>query len=305
MLTPQPGLEDGDMENYGVPPRGFEKVDFVRVTWVDGGFAGCGASNAEVFGIDRGNDDPGTETDESLFASIKSTKVNEDVFEADFYDEGDFGGNPPTFYEGDELVGKTTGCIDTPDEPGWYQVSSTIASKDGNFEARSHYFYICDCSNEQEAREQLGPPPSEDTPTPTATAESTPTATETAESTPTPEPTPTRTPPEDGTPFPSPTPTATPTATAESTASSGSATAAETATSVGADEDRSGGPDGASDGGDAGGSAAAAGTPSPTPPEDWAAVVQQSPTAAEGPGFGAIAGLAGVLASALLLRRRD
>jgi len=299
MLTPQPGLEDGDMENYGVPPRGFEKVDFVRVTWVDGGFAGCGASNAEVFGIDRGNDDPGTETDESLFASIKSTKVNEDVFEADFYDEGDFGGNPPTFYEGDELVGKTTGCIDTPDEPGWYQVSSTIASKDGNFEARSHYFYICDCSDEQEAREQLGPPPSEDTPTPTATA------TATAEPTPTPEPTPTRTPPEDGTPFPSPTPTATPTATAESTASSGSATAAETATSVGADEDRSGGPDGASDGGDAGGSAAAAGTPSPTPPEDWAAVVQQSPTAAEGPGFGVIAGLAGVLASALLLRRRD
>lgn len=118
MLTPEPGLDDGDMENVGVPNRGFEKIDFVRVTWVDGGFTGCGAGNAEVFGIDRGNDDPGTETDESLFPRIESTSVTADAFRADFYDEGDFGGSPPTFREGDELVGKTTDCIDTPDQPG-------------------------------------------------------------------------------------------------------------------------------------------------------------------------------------------
>jgi PGF-CTERM protein len=291
MLTPEPGLDDGDMENFGVPPRGFEQVDFVRVTWVDGGFSGCGAGNAEVFGLDRDNDDPGTETDESLFPDIKSTSVTEDRFRADFYDESDFGGSPPTFREGDELVGKTTGCIDTPDRPGWYRIRSTIASADGNFEARSHYFYICDCANEREAREQLGPPPSESTPTPTPTASPTPTATPTA----TPEPTPTRTPPAEGTPFPTPTPTATPTATPEPTATP-SATVASDGTASG-----DGGGDGSDD---AAGATTPTDSPTPTPPGNWSAVVEQSPTAGDGPGFGVPAALLGLLASGLLARRR-
>jgi hypothetical protein len=300
MLTPQPGLENGDMENYGVPPRGFQRVDYVSVTWVDGGFAGCGASNAEVFGIDRGNDDPGTEVDQSLFASIKSTKVNEDEFKADFYDEGDFGGSPPTFNEGDQLVGKTTSCIDTPGAPGWYQVRSTIASKNGNFRAKSHYFWVCDCATEQAAREKLGPPPSESTPTPTASP--TPTATPT----PTPEPTPTRTQPAEGTPFPSPTLTATstptpdptPTPTPTSTAAN-AATAAGTGASNGGNGGESGADSSAGDGGDG----AAAATPTPTDPGNWSAVVERSPTASSGPGFGAAAAAAGVLAAGMLARR--
>jgi hypothetical protein len=298
MLTPQPGLDDGDMENYGVPPRGFRTVDYVSVTWVDGGFAGCGASNAEVFGIDRGNDDPGTEVDQSLFSSIKSTRVNEDEFEADFYDEGDFGGSPPTFNEGDQLVGKTTSCIDTPGAPGWYQVRSTIASKNGNFEGKSHYFWVCDCANEQAAREQLGPPPSESTPTPTASP--TPTATVT----PTPEPSPTRTPPAEGTSFPSPTPTPTPTPTPEPMPTP-TAAAADAATEAGTGTPGGGGAGGAgagSSGGDAGDGAAAA-TPTPTDPGNWSAVVERSPTASSGPGFGATAAAAGVLATGMLARR--
>jgi PGF-CTERM protein len=290
MLTPQPGLENGDMENYGVPPRGFRKVDYVSVTWVDGGFAGCGASNAEVFGIDRGNDDPGTQVDQSLFASIKSTKVNEDEFRADFYDEGDFGGSPPTFNEGDQLVGKTTDCIDTADTPGWYQVTSTIASNNGDFRAKSHYFYVCDCASEQAAREQLGPPPSEPTPTATATPTATPS--------PTPEPTPTRTPPEGGTPFPSPTPTATPTPTAESTPTATRTTATAAATATPVEEGARGGSSGGSEA-----QSLATDTPSPTQPANWSAIVERSPTASSGPGFGAIAAVAGVLAAGLLTRR--
>jgi len=298
MLTPQPGLEDGDMENYGVPPRGFRTVDYVSVTWIDGGFAGCGASNAEVFGIDRGNDDPGTEVDQSLFASIKSTKVNEDEFKADFYDEGDFGGSPPTFNEGDQLVGKTTSCIDTPRAPGWYQVRSTIASKNGNFEARSHYFYVCDCANEQEARQQLGPPPSE--PTPTSTTSPTPTATPT----PTPEPTPTRTPPAEGTPFPSPTPTATTTPTPEPTpTSTAAATDAATAAGAGASSGGGGGESGAGSSAGDGESGGVAATPTATNPGDWSAIVERSPTASSGPGFGAVAAVAGILAAGRLARR--
>ncbi len=298
MLTPQPGLEDGDMENYGVPPRGFRKVDYVRVTWLDGGFSGCGASNAEVFGIDRGNDDPGTEVDQSLFSSIKSTKVNEDEFEADFYDEGDFGGSPPTFNEGDQLVGKTTNCIDTADAPGWYQVTSTIASKNGDFRAKSHYFYVCDCASEQAAREQLGPPPSEPTPTATATPTATPT--------PTPEPTPTRTPPEGGTPFPSPTPTATPSPTPDPTSTRAAATDAATAAATtapgaggsGGGSSEASGADSSADGSENGGAAV-----TPTDPGNWSAIVERSPTASSGPGFGAVAAIAGVLGAGVLARR--
>jgi hypothetical protein len=293
MLTPQPGLEDGDMENFGVPPRGFETVDFVRVTWKDGGFAGCGAGNAEVFGIDRGNDDPGTEVDRSLFSSIKSTKVTEDVFRAEFYDQGDFGGSPPTFSEGDELVGKTTDCIDTPDEPGWYQVQSTIASKDGNFEARSHHFYVCDCANEQAAREQLGPPPSEPTPTPTASP------TPPSEPTPTPEPTPTRTPPTEGTPFPSSTPTATPASSPEPIATT-SATTSGTAVA----DDAQGANAGRDGSGSGGGVTTPTDSPTPTQPGNWSAVVEQSPTVAEGPGLGIGAATMGLLLTGLLVRRR-
>jgi PGF-CTERM protein len=291
--SPQPGLDDAEMKSFGIPNRNIPQVDFLRATWKEGGFTGCGPGNAEAFGIDRGNDDPGTEIDESLTASVKATTINEDVFKADFYDEGDFGGSPPTFNEGDEFVNYVTGCIDTPDEPGWYQLTSTIAGTDDQAKVKSHYFYICDCASEQEAREQLGPPPSEPTPTPTATPTPTPTATPT----PTPEPTPTRTPPDDGTPFPSPTPTATatpsptPGATPESTPTP--APTATVAADEGSDADEN--------------EAASVATPSPTATEggNWSDVVRRSPTAAEGPGFGAGMAVAATLVAGLLARRRE
>ena len=287
----QPGLDDGEMKSFGVPNRGFERMDYVKATWEEGGFAGCGASNGEAFGVDRGNDDPGTETDESLAPKVKSSTVTEDVFKADFYDEGDFGGSPPTLNEGDQFVNYVVDCIDTPDEPGWYRIRSTIASADGNFEARSHYFYICDCANEREARQQLGPPPSESTPTPTPTASPTPTATPTA----TPEPTPTRTPPAEGTPFPTPTPTATPTATPEPTATP-SATATATAAAGSGDSESE------AEAGSTG--SAATESPTPTQPGNWSAVVEQSPTAAEGPGFGVAGAVVALLVGTMLVARR-
>jgi hypothetical protein len=293
----QPGLDDGELKSFGVPNRGFEKIDFIRATWKEGGFAGCGASNTEAFGIDRGNDDPGTEIDESLASKVKSTTVNEDVFKANFYDEGDFGGSPPTLNEGDQFVNHVTGCIDTPDEPGWYQFQSTTATKSEAATITSHYFYVCDCADEQEARQQLGPPPSESTPTPTATLTPTPTATPTATPTPTPEPTPTRTPPDDGTPFPSPTPTATPTPTPEPTPTP-TATASATATAA-ADDDGAAADSGASEADDV-----ETESPTPTTAGNWSDIVQQSPTAAEGPGFSGATTVLALLAGALLIGRR-
>jgi hypothetical protein len=293
--SPQPGLDDGEMKSFGIPNRDIPQVDFLRATWKEGGFTGCGPSNGEAFGIDRGNDDPGTEIDESLTKNVKATTINEDVFKADFYDEGDFGGSPPKFNEGDEFVNYVTGCIDTPEEPGWYQLTSTIAGTEDQVTVNSHYFYICDCASEQEAREQLGPPPSEPTPTPTPTATSTPTATPT----PTPEPTPTRTPPDDGTPFPSPTPTATPSPTPEPTPTpTATTTATATAAAGGSDDGESA---------SAGSESAATATPTPTTAGNWSDVVRRSPTAADGPGFGALGALLGALLAGGLLavRRRD
>jgi PGF-CTERM protein len=289
----QPGLDDGEMKSFGVPNRSFEKMDYIKATWEEGGFAGCGASNGEAFGVDRGNDDPGTETDESLAPKVKSSTVTEDVFKADFYDEGDFGGSPPTLNEGDQFVNYVVDCIDTPDEPGWYQFSSTTAGQDGESSITSHYFYICDCANEREARQQLGPPPSASTPTPTPTptASPTPTATPTA----TPEPTPTRTPPAEGTPFPTPTPTATPTATPEPTPTP-SATATATAAAGSGDSESE------AEAGSTG--SAATESPTPTQPGNWSAVVEQSPTAAEGPGFGVAGAVVALLVGTMLVARR-
>lgn len=57
-------------------------------------------------------------------------------------------------------------CYDNPDEPGWYQIGSSVGgwTADDKYLQRnttSHYLAVCDCENQQEAREQLGPPPSE------------------------------------------------------------------------------------------------------------------------------------------------
>jgi PGF-CTERM protein len=288
-----PGITDATYEQYGHAPKTVT-MDYIRATWKEGGFENCGPTNNEVFGIDRGDDDPGTQTDKDLTSHVKSTKVTEDVFEADFYDEDDFGGAPPTIEKGDQFVSLTTNCFRNPSEPGWYQYQSTTGVEGGGKQqTTSHYFYICECSNEQEAREKLGPPPSEPTPTPTPTPTDSPTPT--ASPTPTPEPTPTRTPPQDGTPFPSPTPTVTSTPTPTPTATptdSPTPTAAATATA-----------------GDGDGEEAAARTqtasPTPTQVGNWSDVVEQSPTAGSGPGFGPAAALLAIVLGALLGLRRD
>lgn len=115
------------------------------------------------------------------------------------------------------LVGETLrlslgSCVNNPGSADWYQGSLTVEGEafDGDqvsLDANSHYFYICDCENEQEARDQLGAPPSEQTPTPEDTPTPSPTPT------PTEEPTLTPTEPEDDEPTPTPTDEPTPTPT--------------------------------------------------------------------------------------------
>jgi hypothetical protein len=126
-LDRQPGLADASYEQHSVSPEDVAYLDFIRAEWQDGGFLGCSASNSEVLGIDRGDDDPGTTVDESLTQYVKSTTINEDVFEVDFYDEGDELGTSTNLNEGDEFVSFTKDCFDNPSEHGWYRIRASLA----------------------------------------------------------------------------------------------------------------------------------------------------------------------------------
>lgn len=301
----QPGLTDATYEQHATSPIAIEYLDYIGASWKEGGFTGCGAANSEVFGIDRGNDDPGTKTDHDLTQHVEETTVTEDRFVANFYEKSDAVGSSTHLNRGDEFVGLTKNCFDNPEQPGWYQIHSSIGGTAPNgtyVEATdvSHYFAICDCSSEEEARRTLGPPPSESTPTSTATTQSTAT----------------RTPPADGTPGPSSTSTA---PRSSGTSTSAGATAADgkqgggSANGSGGDGDTGAG--GAGDGESAGDDASAGGAGRPgsssgsagttgSPPSDWDSYVRQTPTVAAGPGFGAPLSLVALLVAALLVLRR-
>lgn len=283
----QPGLTDASYEQHATAPYDFDYLDYIGATWKEGGFTNCGPTNSDTFGIDRNGDAPGTKTDEGLQQYVEDTDIGEDKFVANFYEKDDAIGTSTNLDAGDEFVAVTNNCFDNPDEPGWYQIQSSIGgtAPNGSYvEATdvSHYFYVCDCSSEREAREKLGPPPSEPTPTATPTA--------------TPEPTPTRTPPSEGTPFPSPTPTPTP---AEITSTSAAGPSADAGEATPA----------ASTGDAATATAVEAadpvepGTSTPTP-KDWDSYARETPTVGAGPGFGIGAALAGLAGAALVAARR-
>lgn len=284
----QPGIGDADYKQFAISPIRIEYLDYIAATWYDGGFTGCGPANSEVFGIDRDDDESGTEVDEGLKKYVESSETGPDHFKADFYEKDSAVGDSTYIAEGDQFVSLTRDCFDNPDDPGWYQIQSTLAGTkpDGEHVVKrttSHYFAVCNCDSREEAERKLGPPPSR-TPTPTATP------------TPTPAPTPTRTPPESGTPFPSPTPTdsPTPTATQEPTPTP---TTAPTAGDEG--DDGGDGRDGAPDGSDG---ATATGTPLPT---DWDEYIRETPTAGAGPGFASATAVLALAAVALLAARQS
>ena len=276
----------------------FETLEQTTAIYEEGSWARCGPGDAEVFGIDRGNTHDGYETDEGLQENTKRFSAGEDRFETEFYGEDDFG--PSTHLNDGDAMVSVAECIDNPDEPGWYQISgsSTGVTEDGErvtVGGESHYFWICDCEDEEEAREELGPPPSEPEPTATQTpeategdaggdgAEATATATEETDDA-EPETDADDTPDSGGD---SETPTATEGDSAESEAT---ADATATPTTPEATE------------GDAGGDGADA-TEAPAPDREWGEVVLETPSPGDGPGFGGPLALAALAAVGLFLRR--
>jgi len=78
----------------------------------------------------------------------------------------DFGKGGIAIRGANEIVAAQSSPYRMPEEPGWYQIDGFLNGTgfDGihfSVELSSHYFYIRECSSEDEAREELGPPPSE------------------------------------------------------------------------------------------------------------------------------------------------
>lgn len=250
----------------------FETLLQLRSVFEEGSWEGCGPTSSEVFGIDRGGDDGGYEVDESLEDNVKRFSAGEDVFEAAFYDEDDFG--PSTHLGSDDRVVSIIECVDNPEEPGWYRIdvaAVTGRTTDGEvrtLEDASHYFWICDCADEREARERLGPPPSEPDPTPTPSSDGTGDETS-SEGDPEASATPSPAPPDDDT--------------TGGDGADADATTATTAPAVTSTE--------------------AATTAASTATEEWAAYRVRTPTVGDGAGASPVATAAVLLAAVLLYGR--
>ncbi|WP_254822020.1 hypothetical protein [Haloglomus halophilum] len=304
--NPQPGAE-GDARHFAVGLTEEITLHRIKLYSEDIGYSNCEPDNTAAFGIDRGNDDPGTNTDVSLLTSFKSYTSEKNFIDIKYYKEEKLAGGPIQAYVDDQVVAAQNGCYDNPSEPGWYRINGTITgSSNGDtttdYKVRdlSGYFYVCDCASQQEAESTLGPPPNEDSggdggdaSTPTATAAATTTATPSGS--------------DDPTATATGTATATVTATASATATT---TAAATATAT-ADGDDGGGSTSTNtqtataasgDGGSANrDTATAARQPAQGDAPDSGAV--ETPTIGAGPGFGAGAALLGGLVAFLLARR--
>ena len=220
--NPSPGAQGVDythrvdlVDNFGEARSGFATVDSATFTMDAGSVDNCTNPTSEVVPVSY---------------NLSVTEENGQQEEFDSY-EGSFDGRTADFSISDDSkdykVGETLrldldDCVENPSSSGWYQVDVTVTGTsfgDGDsiqLSSTSHYYPICDgCDNESAARDELGPPPSEETETPTPTATETPTATpppDPDDPTPSPEPAdPTATPsPEPADPTPTPTATAGP-----------------------------------------------------------------------------------------------
>lgn len=257
-------------------PEGFEVIHYVGIRNPEFDFSACNSDNTAVFGLDRGNNNSGTKTDEDLLEHRKDTKFGERELVVEFFTEDDFGGDAIDVRPEDAIVavlgaGSSSGpCYTMPEEPGWYRLHGWAngTTPDGEFvevDLYSNYQYICMCDNEAAAREELGPPPSEDGATPT---------------------------PGDGTE--TPTGTSTPDNSTETPTATATVTPSEPATSTDGDATRTPAAGDTAEtpttGGDDGGEG------------DESAVDGGTPTVGEGAGFGPVVALAAV-AIAVALRR--
>lgn len=164
-----PGLENGNANHYSYGFSENHTIHYIEIRSPDFNFGDCSSANARAFGIDRGNNDSGTHTDESLLDAYQDSWYEDDRITLEFYKEpGELTGKPRNVTVYDEIVARQEGCIDNPPDPGWYRVfgkinGSTTNDTETDFAnvAYTNWIYICDCDNRQQAENQLGPAPAE------------------------------------------------------------------------------------------------------------------------------------------------
>jgi len=125
------------------------------------------ASDPRAFGIDRGNDDPGTQTDKSLLDSYRAATFTDEGVFLEFYKEETVAGSPFNVTVEDQIAAKLAACQVNPDEEGWYRMSvrSNGSTKLDNttdyaIYGAARWVYICEgCDSRQDAIDQLGPVP--------------------------------------------------------------------------------------------------------------------------------------------------
>jgi len=197
----KPGITDATYQFWIGPSEvgpTFWETEYVSLQFPEGALVyeefDC---SINAVGIDRGNNNSDMETDEEVTNRVKDSNLIDppedgtDEIWAVMNQREDLNEhlklNPD-----DMFVAELGGCFTNPDEPGWYRYSTffngTAPDEETHISAESpgNWIWICDCENEQEARNQLGKPPHEgqpaETPTPTAESKETATATETAKS---------------------------------------------------------------------------------------------------------------------------
>lgn len=246
----------------GVDARWFD----VEAAWLDHG--DCNTENVVVFGIDRGDNDSGSQVDVDLVRHTKWVAFHDDGITVEFYEWADFGGDPPQVYPEDRIVlelgDESAGgaCVDATRESGRYTADvflngTDVGSQNSSGETRG---FVVE-TNETHLEPNQGTP----IPTETTTPTSTPTPTERP-----------RTPTPDGTPIL----TATVNESVGDATVSADASVDDDGVSANASVDAAG----------PGGGAAAVDPPSPTP--------------GDGPGFGASVAVLTLLGTSLLARRR-
>lgn len=272
-----PNASDVTYDTWTEVEESHENLTMIQYRLPDQAFWDCSEDDLRTFGIDRGGDDDGLETDEPLPPGYMSFEESVFIYDAE-----------ETFNlsAGDEIVTSIENCLYNPTEADWYQGQVYVSDRhDPQVQSTSHYYWICECDNESEARERLGPPPSETSTTPTPTPTDEPVVTEEQ----TPEPTKTES--DASTATSTKAGAGTPTST-ETSRISAASSPTETASADGTASPEQ--------------TAGATGTGTATPGESAAvsSAADDEVTPGGGPGFGALVAVLALAAVALLARRR-
>lgn len=155
---------------FASPPVDYWPMKTMAVAWgpkaIENGahMGDCAIDDARAMGVDKGNNDSGTKTDESAIKNAHDYAFEHNHLWFQTHQEDDIG-EPLYIKSKDQMIGAVSKCIENPSEPGWYKMygwmngTRRINDVFVHNETSSYPVWICDCENRSQAEEKLGPPP--------------------------------------------------------------------------------------------------------------------------------------------------